>query len=126
MYFIDDIDLVFALIGLESCLVDEVADIVDAIVRCSVDLDDIEHRPIVEGDTIGTLVAWISIVDIDTIDSLCQYSSGRGFTRSARTREDIGMSDSVGREARAEDGRDGVLSDDRVPISGSVFGVEAH
>lgn len=126
MHFIDDIDLVLSLIGLESCLIDEVADIVDAIVRCSVDLDDIEHRPIIERDTIGALMAWISVFEIRTIDSLGEDTSGRGFTRSTRTREDIGVSDSVGREARAEDSRDGVLSDDRVPISRAVFGVERH
>ena len=41
MYFIDDVNLIFTLIRLESCPLYELTDILDSIVRCSIDFYNI-------------------------------------------------------------------------------------
>lgn len=105
MYLIDDIDLVFALVGCESSLFDQITDIVDAIVRGPIDLDTIEHIPIIECDTVCTGMTGISVfLEIETVDSFCEDPSTRRLPGSSRTREDVGVSDTIGRERGTENG----------------------
>lgn len=94
MHLIDDIDLVFSLIGFESSFFDQITYILDTVVRRSVDLDTIEHIPLIESDTMTADVTWISILQIFAIDSFCQYSSCRSLTSSTRTCQDIRVTDS--------------------------------
>ena len=126
MYLIDDIDLVCTNIGLESSLLDQVPHILYSVVRRTIDLDTIEHIPIIERDTVSTGMAWISILQIETIDSLREDTSRRRLTRSTRTRQDIGMTDTTLDQRGAEYCRDGILSDDRVPVFGPVLSIERH
>ena len=91
MHLIDDIDLVCTYIWLESGFLDQISDILYSIVRCSIDLDTIEHIPIIERDTVSTGMTRIPVLQIETIDSFCQYASRRRLTRSTRSRQDIGV-----------------------------------
>jgi hypothetical protein len=95
MYLIDDVDFVSSLIGFKSSLFDEVSDIFYSVVRCSIDLDTIEHISRIKSHAMSTLVTWIAILEIETIDSLRHDTSRGSFARSTRTREDIGVSDLV-------------------------------
>ena len=94
MYLIYDIDLVFSLIGFESGFFDQIPYILDTIVRRSIDLDTIEHIPIIERDTMSTDMTWIPILQVQTIDSLREYTSRRRLACPTRTGEDIGVTDS--------------------------------
>jgi hypothetical protein len=62
MHLIDDVDLVLSLIGLESGLFYEVSDILDSVVRRSIDLDTIEHIAIIECHTMSTDMTGIPIL----------------------------------------------------------------
>ena len=62
MDLIDDVYFIFSLIWLESSLLDQVPHILDSVVRRSIDLDTIEHIPIIERDTMSTDMTWISIL----------------------------------------------------------------
>ncbi len=126
MDFIDNIDLVFSLVWFESRLLDEVSHILDSIVRCSIDLDTIEHISFIKSYTVSTFMAWITILQIETIDSLCEDTSGGSLAGSTRTREYIGMTHSILDERSTEYIRDGILSDDGVPVTGAIFGIERH
>ena len=95
MYFIDDIYLIFSLIWFESCFFDKISHIFYEIVRGSIDLDTIEHIAIVKSDTMSTLVTGISILQIETIDSLREDTSSCRLTSSTRTREYIGVSNAI-------------------------------
>lgn len=61
MDFIYDIDFVFSLIRFEPGFLDEVSDIVDSSIARRIYLDDIEHTPIIERDTIRTCMTRIPI-----------------------------------------------------------------
>ena len=95
MYLIDDIDLVCSLIWFKSSLLDQIPDILDAVVRRSIDLDTIEHIAIIECDTMSTDMTWIPVLEIETIDSLCEYASRRSFSCPTRARQDICVTNST-------------------------------
>ncbi len=126
MHLIDNIDLVFALVRFESCTFDEFTDIVDSGVGCRIDLDDIEHRSVIECNTIRTLVTWVTIPETQTIDPLREYTSTRRLTCSTRTMEQVRMTCAIMCEAIFEDSFDTILSDNRIPIPRTILGVEAH
>ncbi len=126
MYLIDNIDFVSSLSWFISGLLDEVTNIINTIITCPVDLDNIKYTAIVESSTVLTLMTWISILEIGTVDSLCQYTSACCFSCSARTRKNVGMSNSVHLERIAKYRRNHILSDDRIPVSRAVFGIERH
>lgn len=91
MYFIDDIDLVFSLIGFESRFFDEISDILDSCIACSIDLNNIEHGSIIESLTVDTLVTGISISQIETIHSLREDTCARRLPGSTRSMKEIRM-----------------------------------
>lgn len=95
MHLIDDIDLVCTYIWLESGFFDQISDILYSIVRRSIDLDTIEHIILIKSDTMSTDMAGIPVLEIETIDTFCEYASSRRLTRSTRTRQDIGMTDTT-------------------------------
>jgi hypothetical protein len=126
MYLIDDIDFVFSLIGRKTGFFYEVADVLYTVVRCTIDLDRVEHRPIIKCLAILTCMTGIAILEVETIDSLREDTSTRRLASSARSCEYIRMSDSIMDEGGSEYPRDSILSDNRVPISGAIGGVEAQ
>jgi hypothetical protein len=77
-------------------------------------------------------MAWISILgiiiifEIETIDSLGEYTSGRRLPSSTRTCEDICMPNTILSERSTEYIRDGILSDEWVPVTRAIFGIERH
>lgn len=111
MDFIDYVHLIFPLIGFEPCFLDQVSDIFDPIIRCSIDLDTVEHHPIIKCPTIHACMTRIAILEIGTVHSFREYASTRCFPRSTRTMKKIGMTRPSLSQAIAEDRRDVVLRD---------------
>jgi hypothetical protein len=74
MDFVDDVDFVFCLIGLESRSLDEITDILYSVIARTIDLDDIEESIIVECSTVRTYVTGVSILWIETVQSLREYA----------------------------------------------------
>lgn len=66
----------------------------------------------------------IAILEIETVNSLREDTSTCGFSCSTRSMKEVGMSDSVVSEAISEDSTDAILSDNRIPILGTILGVE--
>lgn len=126
MYFIDDIHLPLSLCWFVSSLVDEVADIVYSGITRGIDLDDIEHATRIECFTVLTFMTWISILQIFAINSLCQYTSARCLSSSTTSREDISVSYTTLSQTISEYRRNQVLSNDRIPITRAIEGVERH
>ena len=126
MHLIDDIDLIFSLIGFESGFFDKVSDIFDAIIARTIDLDTVEHGSRVESDTVRACMTRIPILEICTVDSLGEDTGTRRLTGSARSMEEIGMIDSVRFQAISEDSCDVILSDDAVPVMRTIGCIERH
>ena len=92
MNFIDNIDFIFSLIWFKSCLLDEIAYIINSVVRCSINLDNIKHISCIKCKTILAYMTWISILQIFAINSFSKDTSTRCLTSSTRSREDIRVS----------------------------------
>ena len=60
MDFVDNVDFVFAFDGGVTNLIDEVADLLDAIVTGGVDFNDIWMGARVHGQTVGAMVALVA------------------------------------------------------------------
>jgi hypothetical protein len=98
MDFIDDIDLIFPLVGLKSRSLDEITHILDSVIARTIDLDDIEEGIIVESLTVRTYMTRIAISWIETIQRLREYARTRRLTSSTRSMEEIGVMYSPSRE----------------------------
>jgi hypothetical protein len=98
MDFIDDVDLIFCLIGLESRSLDQISDILDSVIARTIDLDDIEEGIIVECSTVRTFVTWITIFWIETIQRFREYTCARRLPRPTRSMKEVGMMYSSCRE----------------------------
>ena len=124
MDLVDDVDLELSLVRFESCLIDEISDIVDpSITRC-IDLDHIEHRSGIEGLAVDTLMTGISILEVGTVHRLSENTSTRRLSRSARSMKEVGVSNSIKFEGISEDRRRIVLTDYRIPIFRAIGGIE--
>ncbi len=126
MDFIYDIYFEFSLIWLESCSLDKLADIIDSCIARSIDLDNIEHSLIREGDTVRTFMTRVSILDIGTIDSLCEDACTTRLTRPTWSMKKIGMMDAPTFYTISQYGRDVVLSNDRIPIFWTIYSIEGQ
>jgi hypothetical protein len=109
MDLIDDVDLIFSLIWLEPSSFDELTDVLYSVIACSVDLDDIEHSLIIESSTVHTFMTGVSLLQLETVQSLCEYASRGRLSCSARTMKEVGMRDSPRGETISEDSCDIVL-----------------
>lgn len=126
MYLIDDIDFILSLIRLKASFFYEFADILDAIIRCTIDLDDIEHGFIISRETVRAGMAGIPIFRARTVQGFCEDTGTRRLSSSTRSMKEVRMMDASCSEAISENGRDVLLSDDRVPVTGPVFIIERH
>jgi hypothetical protein len=98
MDFIDDVDFIFCLIGLESRSLDQITDILDSVIARTIDLDDIEEGISIESFTVRTFMTWISILWRKTIKSFREYTCTRRLPRATRSMEEVGMMYSPSRE----------------------------
>ena len=94
MDFVDDIDLVFAFDGGVTYFVDEVADLLDAIVARGVDFDDVRVGTRIHREAVGAAVALMADAFF-TVQCLCKEPRHGSFARSSGPAEKICMSNLV-------------------------------
>ena len=96
MHLVDDKHAVASLRRGHGHLLDEGADVVDTVVACRVELDDIEAAVFVELPTRITLVArFAGGGAVGAVDSFGKNTRTRRLAYPARTAEEIGMSQSA-------------------------------
>jgi hypothetical protein len=112
MDFVDNIDFIFSLIWLKSCLLDQFSYIFYSVIACTIDLDDIEHGIRVKRLTILTCMTRVTLSGTTTVQGLCEDTSARRLSSSARAMKEIGMTDTSRLETVSEYRRDVVLAHD--------------
>ena len=106
---------------------DELADLLDPVVRRGVELDDVERSALPDGDTRRTAVARIAILEVGAVERLGDDPGDRRLAGPARSDEEQGVGDLTGPDRVPEGGDDGLLADDPAerlrppaPIQGDV------
>lgn len=93
VHLVDDEDLVLPDLRRYAHLVDEDADVVDRVVRCGVELDDVVGTLFVEGAARLTFVAGFArLGGVEAVDCLGKDAGTRGLAYAAGTAEEVGMS----------------------------------
>jgi hypothetical protein len=88
MDFIDDIDLVWSLIGGEVNAIAKLADIIHASVRRRVDLDQVQESAVADRLAVLTRIAWPLIaLFVEAIERFRQDPGGGGLPGTAWPRE---------------------------------------
>jgi len=96
--FIHDIDFIAPLVGRKIYFIAQVAHIIDAGVRSRIDFNQIQKTPLVNRLAMFTLVTWAeSQIRFQTIDRFRQQTRRGGLSRTARSGEEIRMSNSISR-----------------------------
>ena len=127
MYFIDDIYFFAEYGGLIQRLVDNlIPDVVHSSMRCCVYLNKIKSRCLVYQCAIGAVVAWICVLDIDTIESLGHDPGGCCLARSPGSEKEIIGLTASRNHLLFEDGFDMFLSYNIVKILRTVIDGERH
>ena len=93
VHFVDDVDLVAPFGGRELHLLAQVAHLVDAAVRCRVDLEDVERRAIGDLLTIFTGAAGSGRRPLLAVQRLRENLRRARLTRAARSGKEVGMTD---------------------------------
>ncbi len=89
--FVDDINLVAALVRGEGDLVAEAANLIDAAVGGGVDLNQVQGATFVDAHANGALVAGLTVLGIEAVHGLGKDARGARFARSARPGEQVGV-----------------------------------
>lgn len=126
MYFIDDIYFVFSLCRFKSCFFDKLTNIFDSVIGSSIDFDNIEHISSVKRLAVCTFMTRISILQIFAINSFCEYTSTCCLSCPTRASEYIGLTYLIQSECTTKNSRDSILTNNRSPVLGTIFGRERH
>src|ERR1041385_1699125 len=126
MRLVDDVDLVRPQGRREVDLLAEVADLVDAAIRCRVDLDQVQGGP---GRHLEARLAPVARLRRVTrparaVDRLGQQASRRRLSRTPRAAEEIGMRDAARDDRALQRPRRGVLADEVAKGLRAVLAVE--
>ena len=92
MHLVDDEYRVATNLWQHSHLLDKVADILYRVVRCGIELVDIERAILVERETRVALIARLGTYGVHTVYCLSEYSRTSGFTHTARSAKEVGVS----------------------------------
>jgi hypothetical protein len=95
VHFVDDVDLVAALAGAKAYLVAQFADVVDAVVRRRVDLDQVDHAPFGDRVAGGTGIAGAFAFRRGAVERLGQDARRTGLAGAAWPGEEIGVRNAV-------------------------------
>ena len=87
----NDEDRIAAALRQDANLVDQVADVIDGVVRCGIQFVDVERTSFVEGAARLAFVACFGAVRMLAVDRLCEDAGTGGFPHAARPAEEIGM-----------------------------------
>ena len=95
VHFIDDVDLVAAFAGAKAHLVAQFADVVDAVVRRRVDLDQVDHAPFGDRVAGGAGIAGAFAFRRGAVERLGQDARRTGLAGAAWPGEEIGVRNAV-------------------------------
>ena len=73
MNLVDYIHTVFCMNGGIICFLTKVTDIVNTVVACGINFNNVKYRTVVNTLAYFTLIAWIAVVGIRTVDRLGKY-----------------------------------------------------
>ena len=96
MHLVDNVNLKPSLGGAVSHLIPDLTDIVDTVVGCRVDLDDIGGDPCLDCLAGRTFVTGTSVHRMFTVHGFCQNFGNRSLTCPACSAEQVSMSEPVG------------------------------
>ena len=95
MHLVDDIDFISPLRRPVGNFFPDFTDVVDTVVRCRVDFDDV-GRDAGQNRLAGrTFVAWASVYGVLAVDRAGKNLGDRRFSSSASSAEQIRMADAV-------------------------------
>ncbi len=109
---VDDEDLRRQVGGRRVDARQELADIVDPVVRGRVQLDDVERPALADRVAAGTRVARLAAADIRTVDGLGHDAGERRLARAPRPDEQVGVCGSAAPDRVSERGDHGLLAHD--------------
>ena len=98
MNLVDDVHLPAASGRLEAHVVPQVPDVVYAPVRGRVDLDQVQHPVLVDGDAVLAGVVRLAVRRVEAVQGLGQYAGGRRLAHAARAGEEVGVGHAAGRD----------------------------
>ena len=122
--FVEDVDLAAQLAGRVRQTLAQVADGIDAAVARRVDLDEVERRPLADGDAGRAAVARVAVLQVRAIDGLGEDPSERGLAGAARSDEQDRVADPARPDGVSERLDDGFLPDDLAECLGTPAPVE--
>jgi len=112
MYFVDDEYFVAIPRGRDLNRADDYfTDVVDAGVRCRVDLMYVERGRGRDFETRVALAAGLGSDPLNTVERFCQYASGRCLADSAGSCEQISVVKTLGLDRIFESASDRILAD---------------
>ena len=92
MHLVDNEHRVAPVLWYDTHLLYEVADVVNRVVRRSIQLVDVERATLVERAARLTLVASLCPYGVKAVYSLGKYAGASGFTHATRTAEEVCVS----------------------------------
>ena len=124
MHFVDDIHSAANFRRGVDGIIPQRANLINTIVGGGIDFQHVHAGSGVDGLAGGTVVAGVSVLQIQTVDGLCQNFGAGGLAGAAGTGEEIGMAQLTGTELGAESLCNCVLTDHIVEGLGTVFPVQ--
>jgi len=123
MDFVYDIDFEPCPCRSVNCVLSQFANLVDAVVCSTINLDDIDIFAEIDCDTTFTLAARVSGggIDGESVKSFSEDAGHSCFTDTSGTSKQVGVGDPVGFDGVFEGLCDWVLSDDLIECLGPVF-----
>ena len=123
MHLVDDVDLVLADRRQIGYLVAQVADVVNAVVRRGIHLDDVHDGAGVNALTNFTLAAGVRAGGVQTVDRLGKDLGAGGLAGAAHAGKEVGVAHAARRHLIAQCCDDAALCDDILKPLGSPFAV---
>jgi hypothetical protein len=116
MDFVDDVDLVTALIGCEVDSVSQIANVFNARIRGRIDLHEIQKTTFSEGYAMLALVAWsLGKGFVQAVDCLGQQASRCGFACAAWSGKKVGMRHTPSLDCITQREEDMILANNFIP-----------
>ena len=119
VHFVDYIDFESTLRGGELTLLAQATNLLDTVIRSTVDFDHVHARAIHNGLTGLRLIVGRRTGTAFSIESLSEKTSGTGLTRSAWPHKEVGVSDSLAINGVTQGAHDMILPHQFIELLGT-------
>src|SRR3970040_592960 len=96
MHLVDDINFKAAVGRLVTHVFDDLANFIDAAIRCSVDLKNVDRASLGNLLALGAFVTRVGRRPFGAVQRFSEDARGRGFPHSPDSRKEEGVSDAIG------------------------------